>query len=933
VGQLAFDPPNKASAHTALLRAAEISGHSVTALRDLLWLVNAHPELIGHAQIFRNLHIFLTSMVFERNSVTWSKDWNQNIDQWIEICRWTWDARVTLSRLPGLSEFNLRKNDSHPLLGRGISRHPIPAALWNEWETASRSKRHDKEQIEINPYQLLQAHLFAASADARFRLSSREEYESHSAEHEFPVAPLRAAPVSIATREYSLATYAAVVTSLPQVANTVEFSNALQSHTLPLEGLSDADQYWAQEYFDRLKRFFKRFLDVREGYRPPQTLRTGWHSGGGGGGKRHPGYIDLAEETGLVFVQATPPEKDPDPDIPQKMIGKTICATPLPQPQRNKSSAKKGIFTAGDLEASGLSPNELLDEIVTLVAPDELRKNLQTLRNQRALLEMQAQHFPFDVANLTQTELAHIWKNANQAIQAYRDDPEQSDEQRIAAIAGILIKLSIAYGQSIEKLASCVWIYGESSVHPPIGIAAQRLPAMLFIQTNDHYGWQFSGVIQPPLSPEYLTRLPEALEAIDPCILSPFVLPDHLEIAKDFFAIQEQQPRNEAPAFGTQYNEIWRAVNAIIDNCNAELYFSKSYDELLDKHNDDQLPNKKIKQQKRITPQKIAQTLRSTLIFTTGDETLSDITTHNQAAANEPRLFYSRHSESRTLSTYRRAARYIGKSVGIRIPAKQLPPAPLEKERRFTGGARFVISKDELVNLVHALKLELLDKNVDHDSFDDVAGYHNNYVLYGLLYQSLSSTLRAIRNLGDIYKTWQSQRENPRILCGIKDKGSSHDEKVRLILIHEGLAKQFSFLEQHDQYLVRHPNFNISLTRPDIRSSAPFYFLSEDHLVVPATPSKIGEVLEDFGDFPIPPNFHRSFIRTDLTGSDCPTEVIDAFLGHANLGQSAFQKYSTFDYTLFIEIIETHIRRLHEELCLIPIESRAIPFSVRRPNQ
>ena len=908
-----------------MLRAAEIAGLSVPALRNLLWLMNAHPDLIGHAQTFRNLHHFLTSIVFERKTLTWAEEWIQDIEQWISICKWAWEDRFTLSKLPGLPEFNLHKNDSHPLLGRGISRHPIPAALWSMWEATSRNNRPaTPEKPDINPFQLLQAHLFAASADARFRLSSRDEYESHSAQHEFPVAPMRAAPVSIAAREFSLKIYAPVVASLPQLASTLKFSSALLSHTLSQEALSGVDRYWAEEYFDRLKRFFKRFLDVREGYRPPQTLRIGWHGGGSGSGKRHPGYINLVDNSGLVFEVPPLSEENPDLDIPQKTIGKTICATPFSSYEDDKPSVKKPPLTPRDIEESGLSPIEDLDELVTLVGPDELRKNLQTLRNQRALLEMQSQNLPFEVTKLTPTEIAHLWKASNNVILLYQDALEQSEEKRIGAMAGILIKLSIAYGQSIEKLSSCAWIYGDSSVLPPAGITRQNLPGMLFNKSNNHGSWQFAGLIQPPLSPDYLSRLPEALEEIDPCILSPFVLPDHLEIAKDFLYTQKQQPRNEEPVFGNQIEEIQRVAKQLIESCNAELYFSHSYDE--------QDNGKKIKLQKRITHQKIAQTLRSTIIFTSGDQTIADITTNNLAAANEPRLFYSRYSESRTLSAYHRAARHIGKTVGVRISAKQPQPTPLTEELRFAGGARFVISKNDLVNLIRGLKTELLDRNVDHNSSDDVAGYHNNYVLYSLLYQSLTSSLRAIRKLGDIYKTWQSQQKNQQILCGIKDKGSAYHDKVRLIVITEELAKQFKFLEQHDDYLVKQPNFEIKLTRPVIRICAPFYFLTEDHQVVPATPSGIAEALEDFGDFPIPPNFHRAFIRTDLIENNCPIEVIDAILGHANLGESPFQRYSTFDYTVFIEILETHIRRLHQELGLIPIQSRAIPFSVRRPK-
>lgn len=58
-----FDAPSNSAAHQSLLKAAEAQGMNVEALRRLLWLINAHPELVAHGQVFENLDAVFRSVL------------------------------------------------------------------------------------------------------------------------------------------------------------------------------------------------------------------------------------------------------------------------------------------------------------------------------------------------------------------------------------------------------------------------------------------------------------------------------------------------------------------------------------------------------------------------------------------------------------------------------------------------------------------------------------------------------------------------------------------------------------------------------------------------------------------------------------------------------------------------------------------------------
>jgi len=87
--------------------------------------------------------------------------------------------------------------------------------------------------------------------------------------------------------------------------------------------------------------------------------------------------------------------------------------------------------------------------------------------------------------------------------------------------------------------------------------------------------------------------------------------------------------------------------------------------------------------------------------------------------------------------------------------------------------------------------------------------------------------------------------------------------------------------------------------------------------------------LEEWTGYPVPENFHRAFLRTELLDRRASPEVIDAFMGHANAGEGPFEFLSSFDYSDYLDQIEPVIGAISAYLGLRPVESRLIPYTLR----
>jgi hypothetical protein len=434
-----FDPPNASVGHQELIKLAQ-SAKLDLPLRRLMWLINAHPDLVGHGRVFEHVLAHLQTDTFHASSLGWAKDWTKDIQEWIRLCNWLITHRQRIALLAGLTGFHRHEDGKHPVVGEGVDRHGVVAALWSRHETSPQyPPKRDRATPGALTYFGLQGHLLAAYVECRYRLSKLDFYESYDLENERPIAPSRTGVVGLALRELSHDRYSPLLAQIELHPSTLKFAEAITGKSLALSELHSKVAEDGERHFSSIRRFFQRFLQVLDDWKPPQTQKRGW--GGGGGHARRHGFVHVKGPEGVYLKEPVPPPTDPD--IPQ-LVGQKVSID-LDKDVKNTPIA---------LEESGLAPSETLEEAFHLYTPEELKGRVYAARYQRLAAEANAQALPFDYSQLTQQELHEVNALAQQMITRYMEGTSADRSAKLEAIGGLIVRTMLCLCQTPQSAHS-----------------------------------------------------------------------------------------------------------------------------------------------------------------------------------------------------------------------------------------------------------------------------------------------------------------------------------------------------------------------------------------------------------------------------------------------------------------------------------------------
>ena len=872
-----FDSPQVSESHHSLLAAASAAGQDPLSLRNLLWLTNSHPKLIAHAQVYQHMLAHFDSATFQTSNLEWAESWKTEVANWISICTWMLKNKLRLSALPGLQQFDLSLDGRNPHINNGVIRHGVVAAMWNRHEDAVQyPPTPSNESDACTRYFGLQGHLLASYIDSRFRLSGLDFYEKYDSAPERPIAPMKTQEVGLAVRVFSMKKYASFIELLPLCDSTQEFSNSIS--TVRIKADSQDDDI-AVHYMDSIRRYFDRFSRVQNGEKPTQSHRKGW--GGRGGGARRHGYVNVPGPTDVLVEELR--ESGNDPDTPKRASQRFFVN--LDEPSRADPKA---------LEASGLSPDETMEDVLALYSPEELKGRLYSSYLQRLAIETSAQAFPFDSSQLTPTETRDIDQRARIWIDTNLIDIRQDKEARLKAIAGIITRLMLLYGQSIENawFVRSAWI---AATQPDQVIQPVGDKMTLIIEAPSHGEWQdayVKGFCLPGIMPNYRSVLPDNLTEVDGDFATSFILPDLFGVGQQLLAFMKEDGTTDLHDFGIHSETARKVVSA----------FTKSF------------------QDSRITTEKISRVLPSLVTAQTGDQTLSWILTADLRKANQPRMHYTRYSTEKLYDTYVKAGRRLSKIIEVPVA---VPQRMTESNiAAVSVGARFVVSVTAVKELLQGIAnylSELPSADSNEQFFRD---YHLVYVTYSHIFQSLDTSIRAITAPNDLYRIWDTRvQTNDSLYAALSDKDSRYSDRARLVAIRLPLIKQFSYYKVHVKHLPVHLH-SAKFAIINSQRKNPFFVLEPDDSVRDLTPSDVEKVLKYYSATDLPANFHRAFLRTELVNRGCSAELVDAHLGHANAGESPYSFYSSFDYRLHTEKMNAVLQEIHDEIGLTPLVSQ-----------
>ncbi len=226
------------------------------------------------------------------------------------------------------------------------------------------------------------------------------------------------------------------------------------------------------------------------------------------------------------------------------------------------------------------------------------------------------------------------------------------------------------------------------------------------------------------------------------------------------------------------------------------------------------------------------------------------------------------------------------------ISMKKIPKIKGVSDNRQLGSA-LDVSEDILSSLMRKL-IERINKSTTNKNYWFTADHHDLITSYTQMVLGLSSGYRPVTG-------WLGKKSDLNLFSGeyyIADKDSLAIGSGRIVIIPpltiKIIEQYLEFVSQAARYF---KNTNPRLSKRyqktlNSREHLFFYRNTQDpeKLFDESTPDTI---ILQFDYFPLPPNWHRHQLRTLLHKNKVAPDLMDAWMGHTGISQTAFSQFSS----------------------------------------
>ncbi|MDX8396322.1 MAG: hypothetical protein R8K22_07915 [Mariprofundaceae bacterium] len=226
-------------------------------------------------------------------------------------------------------------------------------------------------------------------------------------------------------------------------------------------------------------------------------------------------------------------------------------------------------------------------------------------------------------------------------------------------------------------------------------------------------------------------------------------------------------------------------------------------------------------------------------------------------------------------------------------------------------GSKITPTSKTVSGLVSYLRSNVFGaRKVQMPYWKQAIAFHNAYTTYTILFLANASGYRAAQ---DPFPDPRFLDEKTGFLV-ISDKDFDDSYCTRIIWLPPECVKQMKFYQAHIESIVDrlclinnrsfkdlYSSFNGWKSMPkkpkkkmrmDGFQMPPFlFYLSEIGNCYSVSPGELSKIIHT--KFPFPINANRHYLRTELVERKCPTEIIDAFMGHWHRGREPWGQYST----------------------------------------
>lgn len=234
-----------------------------------------------------------------------------------------------------------------------------------------------------------------------------------------------------------------------------------------------------------------------------------------------------------------------------------------------------------------------------------------------------------------------------------------------------------------------------------------------------------------------------------------------------------------------------------------------------------------------------------------------------------------------------------------------------------TVGSNLCPTLDAVLALILALQQKISVTPAEHKNAA-IIEYHNWYTLYTILVIGYATGYRAIVDPFPV----DSEIDEESGLAVISDKDGPDYYNSRVVWVPESVREQISNYMSHRAKILpliasRYPRLLFADGEDQLSR---IFLLENDFKPTEIRPSALTPLLAEY--LPLPLNVNRRFLRTELRARNCPSEVVDAFMGHWSRGQEPWGQYSSLSIIEIVENLKGYIEGILNDLNIKPIKSR-----------
>jgi len=258
-------------------------------------------------------------------------------------------------------------------------------------------------------------------------------------------------------------------------------------------------------------------------------------------------------------------------------------------------------------------------------------------------------------------------------------------------------------------------------------------------------------------------------------------------------------------------------------------------------------------------------------------------------------LYYTAVSNHVLTPVFQKTCKLIAKNTRLEIGHRKrnIPAKAKFRTKKSMYGARIRPEHIEVERLCSSLA-----ESIKAAKSDGPIATHNAMTIYTSAFINFATGYRAVGDasfhLNEIdYETG---------FAVISDKDSVDEHHSRLIWIMDECIKQiqayranlhfvleFAALKLPNVYKVL--NHALLCMKEESTASIPGLFIIQQNKIVALSPSIYESYFPD--SYPYPANAHRHFLRSNLLEMGCPSDALNAFMGHWELGQEPWSGFST----------------------------------------